>query len=299
MFFRFDEFVDEVMDCIKDYMPDEYQDYSYELQTINKGTKSYTGLVIRDKEAAGATPVINLDNIYREYEEDYNDGPGGKLYAFYDAIDRIVEIRTKNEVSDNSGLISTINKFDEKRVFLRLINTEKNKDFIQGKPHFEVEDLTALFTYRVDSPAPGTVAEAIITEDLCQMWNIPSGMLRAYANKNIKDASYLFEDLAEAAGFPVSLGVYVFSNEENAYGAYEMLNPIALEAIKEKLNSDFYILPSSIHELIVVPKEKGDKFESLREIVRIVNAEEVKPEEQLSDSIYEYDSIQKEVRIVR
>ena len=68
MFFRFDEFVDEVMDCIKDYMPEEYQDYSYELQTINKGTKSYTGLVIRDKDAAGATPVINLDNVYKDYE---------------------------------------------------------------------------------------------------------------------------------------------------------------------------------------------------------------------------------------
>ena len=298
MFFRFDEFVDEVMDCIKDYMPDEYQDYSYELQTINKGTKSYTGLVIRDKDAAGATPVINLDNVYKDYEKDYDKDPQGKLYAFYDAIDRIVEIRVQNDVSDNKGLVNVVTNFDEKRVFLRLINTERNKDFIQGKPHFEVEDLTAVFTYRIDSPAPGTIAETVITEDLCDMWGIPSGMLRAYANKNIKDASYLFEDVAKSAGFPVSLGIYVLTNIENVHGAYEMLNPIALEAVREKIG-DFYILPSSINELIVVPKEAGDRPEGLREIVRTINAEEVKPEEQLSDSIYEYDSIQKEVRIVR
>lgn len=298
MFFRFDEFVDEVMDCIKDYMPDEYQDYSYELQTINKGTKSYTGLVIRDKDAAGATPVINLDNVYKDYEKDYDNDPQGKLYAFYDAIDRIVEIRVQNDVADNKDLVNAVTNFDEKRVFLRLINTERNKDFIQGKPHFEVEDLTAVFTYRIDSPAPGTIAETVITEDLCDMWGIPSGMLRAYANKNIKDASYLLEDIAKSAGFPVSLGVYVLTNIENVHGAYEMLNPIALEAVREKIG-DFYILPSSINELIIVPKNKGDKFESLREIVRTINAEEVKPEEQLSDSIYEYDSIQKEVRIVR
>lgn len=298
MFFRFDEFVDEVMDCIKDYMPEEYQDYSYELQTINKGTKSYTGLVIRDKDAAGATPVINLDNVYKDYEKDYDEDPQGKLYAFYDAIDRIVEIRVQNDVADNKSLVNVVTNFDEKRVFLRLINTERNKDFIQGKPHFEVEDLTAVFTYRIDSPAPGTIAETVITEDLCDMWGIPSGMLRAYANKNIKDASYLLEDIAKSAGFPVSLGVYVLTNIENVHGAYEMLNPIALEVVREKIG-DFYILPSSINELIVVPKNKGDKFESLREIVRTINAEEVKPEEQLSDSIYEYDSNQKEVRIVR
>ena len=298
MFFRFDEFVDEVMDCIKDYMPDEYQDYSYELQTINKGTKSYTGLVIRDKDAAGATPVINLDNIYKDYEEDYDNDPQGKLYAFYDAIDRIVEIRIKNDVEDNKALVNIVTNFDVKRVFIRLINTERNKDFIQGKPHFEVEDLTAVFTYRIDSPAPGTIAETVITDDLCDMWDIPSGMLRAYANQNIKDASYLFEDVAKSAGFPVSLGIYVLTNIENVHGAYEMLNPIALEAVREKIG-DFYILPSSINELIVVPKESGDRPEGLREIVRTINAEEVKPEEQLSDSIYEYNSIQKEVRIVR
>ena len=298
MFFRFDEFVDEVMDCIKDYMPEEYQDYSYELQTINKGTKSYTGLVIRDKEAAGATPVINLDNIYKEYEKEYNEDPQGKFYAFYGAIDRIAETRIQNDVEDNKGLVNIITNFDVRRVFIRLINTERNKDFIQGKPHFEVEDLTAVFTYRIDSPAPGTIAETVITYDLCDMWDIPSGMLRAYANQNIKDASYLFEDVAKSAGFPVSLGIYVLTNIENVHGAYEMLNPIALEAVREKIG-DFYILPSSINELIVVPKESGDRPEGLREIVRTINAEEVKPEEQLSDSIYEYNSIQKEVRIVR
>lgn len=295
MFFRFDEFVDEVMDCIKDYMPEEYQDYSYELQTINKGTKSYTGLVIRDKNTEGATPVINLDNVYKDYEKSYDEN---KLYAFYSAIDRIVETRIENDVEDNKGLVNTVTNFDEKRVFLRLINTERNKDFIQGKPHFEVEDLTAVFTYRVDSPAPGTIAETVITEDLCDMWGIPSGMLRAYANKNIKDASYLFEDVAKSTGFPVSLGIYVLTNIENVHGAYEMLNPIALETVGEKIG-DFYILPSSINELIIVPKKAGDKPEGLRGVVRTINAEEVKPEEQLSDSIYEYDSIQKEVRIVR
>lgn len=297
MFFRFDEFVDEVMDCIKDYMPEEYQDYSYELQTINKGTKSYTGLVIRDKNAAGATPVINLDNLYKDYEKEYSQG---KLYAFYGAIDRIVEIRTQSDVADtdNKAIINTVTNFDEKRVFLRLINTERNKDFIQNKPHFEVEDLTAVFTYRMDSPTPGTIAEIVITEDLCNVWDIPSGMLRAYANRNIKEASFFFEDIAKTTGFPVDLGIYVLTNTEKVHGAYEMLNPIALDAIREKIG-DFYILPSSINELIVVSKEKEDKPEDLREIVRVINAEEVPLEEQLSDNVYEYDSIQKEVKIVR
>lgn len=295
MFFRFDEFVEEVMDCIKDYMPRKYQSYNYGLQTINKGATSYTGLVIRDGDATGATPVVNLDKIYAAYEDDYNNGDD--KWAFYTAIDRIVDIRTKNEVTDDA-IMESVLKFDEKKVFIRLINTESNKEYIKNKPHFEVSDLTALFTYRMPSPVEGAIAEIVITDDLCASWDIPSGMLRAYANQNIKDAPYYFEDLAKVSGFPISLGVYVLTNVEKVWGGYELLNPVALETIGEKFG-DFYILPCSVNELIVIPKSKGDKLNGLREIVQMVNSEEVAPEEQLSDNIYEYDCILKEVRIVR
>lgn len=63
-----------------------------------------------------------------------------------------------------------------------------------------------------------------------------------------------------------------------------------MDQAAEKLGGDFYILPSSIHEILLVP-DNGDKAaDDLRDMVREVNATQVSPEEKLTDNVYHYDS---------
>ena len=77
-------------------------------------------------------------------------------------------------------------------------------------------------------------------------------------------------------------------------GAAAILNDTARQEIAEKLG-DFYVLPSSIHEVMIVPKSTGRSLEELELMVRSVNSSEVEPDEVLSDHVYEYDAKEHEL----
>ena len=67
-----------------------------------------------------------------------------------------------------------------------------------------------------------------------------------------------------------------------------MLYPGVLKAFAEKLEQDFYVLPSSVHETILVPAGKGTDKDTLREIVTDINRTQVAEDEVLADSVYYY-----------
>ena len=82
--------------------------------------------------------------------------------------------------------------------------------------------------------------------------------------------------------------MYVLSNKEKTMGAACILYDSILTLIGERLQDDFYILPSSIHECIVVPMNITTTKKELQEMVREINATQVIPEEVLSDEVYTY-----------
>ena len=83
--------------------------------------------------------------------------------------------------------------------------------------------------------------------------------------------------------------MYVISNEQKVNGAASIIYSDALEKLSEKLGTDLYILPSSIHETIAISANFGTP-EELAQMVREVNATQVSQEEQLSDHVYKYDA---------
>lgn len=97
--------------------------------------------------------------------------------------------------------------------------------------------------------------------------------------------------------FPEALPMDVLTNQNEApYGAIQMLNVEELATTAEAFNSDLWILPSSLHEVIVVPSVLGDA-ETLKEMVECVNAEEVKAEDKLSDNVYRFNRSTKTITI--
>ena len=68
-----------------------------------------------------------------------------------------------------------------------------------------------------------------------------------------------------------------------------LLCPAVMDNIAEKVGKDFYLLPSSIHEALVVPDRPDMEVDSLAAMVREVNATQVAKDEQLSDHVYRYD----------
>ena len=89
--------------------------------------------------------------------------------------------------------------------------------------------------------------------------------------------------------------MYVLSNWDTLNGAAALLDAKTMEDISQKLGGDFIVLPSSIHEVIVLPADVEMDRRDLEAMVQDVNAGEVAPEDRLSDHVYMYDSKEKEL----
>jgi hypothetical protein len=95
----------------------------------------------------------------------------------------------------------------------------------------------------------------------------------------------------------------VASNENKMFGANILADSMMMEKISQVINDDMYIIPSSVHELLILPKENAKDFglgpKDLEAMVRDVNATQVEPHERLSNRVYEYNRDEKEVSIAK
>ena len=86
----------------------------------------------------------------------------------------------------------------------------------------------------------------------------------------------------------------IISNSSNAYGAAAIMDKEVMKKIADVFGEDLYIIPSSVHDCILMPKSEST-LEELQEMVYEVNRETVSREDRLSDDIYFFDSITKEI----
>ena len=97
------------------------------------------------------------------------------------------------------------------------------------------------------------------------------------------------EAFMECAGFePVSRGMYILSNSRKEYGAAVFMDPGVQRMCREELGEDYYVIPSSIHELLLLPESLAADQADLDQLIREVNAACVSPEEYLGNHAYFY-----------
>ncbi len=116
--------------------------------------------------------------------------------------------------------------------------------------------------------------------------------LLALAEENTRKMDLLMSPLDTVLGPEIlpAAGIPVWCVRENAsaFGASVILDGCKLEKIYEKFETPYFIIPSSIHEVLVLKEADGDP-EALNRIIREVNETEVRPEERLSDSVLYFD----------
>lgn len=78
--------------------------------------------------------------------------------------------------------------------------------------------------------------------------------------------------------------LYVVTNAAKYRGAANILDRKSL--IKALGHGDFIVIPSSIHEVLILPAEEYDNLSDLAQMVKEINASQVAPEEQLGDTVY-------------
>lgn len=100
-------------------------------------------------------------------------------------------------------------------------------------------------------------------------------------------------DVIRKTGIPLpddaNINAYIISNKKTCWGAIKLLTSKAVKEMAARLGG-CYIIPSSVHECIILPKtEHDDITEDMNEFISMVNANEVRPDEVLSDCLYFMD----------
>ncbi|MDE7183556.1 MAG: hypothetical protein K2O40_03555 [Lachnospiraceae bacterium] len=117
-------------------------------------------------------------------------------------------------------------------------------------------------------------------------------------DRSMEEKSGSNNDAGSIEKYPAAVPVYVLSNRERLQGAACMLYPDLLRRLADATDSSYYIIPSSIHELLIVPTDGFMDREEIKEMIREVNDTQVKPEERLSYSLYGYDKKENKVEIL-
>ena len=195
------------------------------------------------------------------------------------------------------------------RFCYKLVNYKKNERFLQTVPHKRVLDLAMVYYYSVD-PVVMEHATVLIRHMDIMRWHITAEEVERAAIENtpklltwkISTMAELMQEILdwemeedETNPFRISIEekepmpMYVLTNKEKYFGAACIFYPDVLKQISEKLEDNLYILPSSIHECIIIPASGEYTRKSLSEMVTEINGTQVEETEVLSDHVYYYD----------
>ncbi len=266
--------------------------------TVQKVVKnndiSRQGLIILENEGSNLTPTIYLESFYHAYLE-------GRKLEWIEQDILMVYQRHKSLWNFNLGVFGDFNWVRE-RMVCRLVNREMNREFLDMAPHVPYLDLAVTFACSVGSELLGSDASIPIYNSHLEMWGVTEKDLYAVAVENTKrlfpPVLRTMQEVVEQMGVEQdslspeeqSFGrqMYVLSDEKRSYGAVYMLYKNVLKDFADKVDSDLYILPSSVGELILIPMRKFRNPAGLRGIVRTMNQEHVEPTAILSDNVYKY-----------
>ncbi len=257
--------------------------------------ESLDGLVILEN-GVNIGPTLYLNYYFQMLE-------GGDSFA--SIYRRIFTSYTRNKTTEHID-VGFFTDFDRVRgrIVPKLIHGEKNKGLLEKEiPHIPFLDLALVFCclFPVD-PEIGNATILVdqshltlwkkATEDLFPLAMENAGTLLAPKLQSMDQmlAGMLTEEEGTENPFPTNprLPMYVLTNEEGFFGAACMAYDGLMRSYAEQFQSGFYILPSSIHELILIPAEGTDRLEEFSEMVREVNETQVAPEDILSDHAYYY-----------
>lgn len=200
--------------------------------------------------------------------------------------------------------IQSVSAISEKIVF-RLVNTKMNESVLKERPHRKFLDLSSIYFLQIENGRDNFESLAI-TDQLIKMWNIEESELWELALKNMLELfppqfttleSILMTKLYGSKKVDEEEdGLLYLSNTSNFYGASCIFYPKVLENIRRKIQNDYYIIPSSVHEVLILLADSIGK-EELNQMIQEVNATVVESREILAEHCYKYDSKKNEIII--
>lgn len=294
---NFVEFRTAVIEALQKMLPE----CLIEPADVLKNNCTVRGVTIKTA-GINIAPTIYLEEAFKKYEtgDITIDETTEQIGAIYERAKMTQSLDV--DFLDNWDEVKTL-------IFPKAIKTEGNEEYLADTPHTDVLDLSVTYGIKMPSDSPvsvGGIASAKVTQSFLDKWGITLEELHAVAVENIKNEA-VFESLdvvmlrmMTGADIPVDNlfdseemervagGMYVLTNRDKINGGAFIADNDTLARVGEVLDSDYVIIPSSVHEILIIPTSAGiaPDTNTLAEMIGDVNGTQLEAQDVLSDHPY-------------
>ncbi len=296
---NFEEFSQDLAEQIKSELADKGMEVRADIHHVEKLNGDYNAITVTPK-GANIGVSLNADAFY-----DCADN-----FSFDDLVDRAVA-QIETAIADQPQVdVNAITDYEQmkKTLVMEVVSTETNAQMLEHIPHKELEDMSIVYRFLITSNDEGR-ASVVINNNMLEQMGITPEQLHADAMLNspelrpaviqnmvevLTEMSNMTPDELETMGLAMddeSEMMFVATVPDKINGAGVIAYQDFMEQASERIGGgDFYILPSSKHEILIVPDRDFIKLEDLKDMVKAVNETEVSAQDKLTDSVYHYDS---------
>lgn len=235
-------------------------------------------------------PNIYLESFFKEYE---------RGMSFEEITERIINV-WEREKGHKYFDVEWFRDFEQikERIAYKLVNYEANRKLLEDVPHVPFLNLAKVFYVTIDCKEFGS-GSILVHNNHMELWGVTTEELDEIASINTPKLfqaeimsmavvmKELMQDVSEEMELLIDNKMFVVTNKDRHYGAAAMCYPNIIKKFAEQKECDLIILPSSVHEVLILPCE-GEDFKRFKEMVIEVNETALSPEEVLSNSVYIY-----------
>ncbi len=315
---QFEEFQKQIQENVREFLGSRV---TIETKEVIKNNGIRLHGMILFKEGYNVAPTVYLESFYEEFKQGRELGSIVLEIAKYCDEEHPVK-RLDMKFFEKYEIV-------KKGIMIKLISREKNKELLERIPYIPFLNLAVIFYYSVVNEYIGNGSILIYNEHLekwkldiqtlyqnafentkqklgyriMDMRDVVRNLLKEQIAENInqklekegntenfhQDMEILMQQMEQALFASLSGDMFVLTNRTKNQGAVCMIYDEYLHSFAEKLEKNLFILPSSVHEVILIPDTGRENAQQLREMVEEVNTTQLEPEDVLSDSVYYYD----------
>lgn len=293
----FEEFKSELMDLVTEEVNNRgLEDISMKFDSINSPDGMTDRLIVSVGESK-MSMAFRLKEIFRDVNE--GESMDHAVYKMVNTIEANIEV-IKTKEGDVKSFITDYEKVKD-HTYLRMIPGDS--PILKDTPHRMVEDMALVVNIHLESFSDENGRSCVvISRPLMEMYGIDEKQLFADAEKNsLENEPIVFTPLgdmikslieSEELPSPEEAGIvtYIATNKSGFQGASIAAYPDFAEKAAETIGGSFYMLPSSVHEFILIKDDGKPNAKDLNKMIRNVNETVLEPRDILASQCYHYDA---------
>ena len=287
------EFKESFKNDIKAALGDKGMDVTVEENRTEKLNQAYDAVSIKP-EGSRIGVNLNMESAYKAYEDGtpFDEVVAKAAESAASALENVPDLDI-DSLTDYSVM--------KEKLSMEVVSADRNEEMLKNVPHKQMEDMAVVYRLVLDENNSGN-GTILVTDKMMEQFGVTPEQLHEDAMKNspeirpseIKGMSEILGEMMGTDAIPMidpaDEQMFVATVPDKNRGAGVIAYPDFMEDAAVKLEGDFYVIPSSVHEVILVKDDGRMTAKDLEAMVKDVNATQVAPEDRLTDHVYHYDS---------